>query len=223
MSERSHSSGNPEAIEEHAMQDVDPKARQTPVRHVVAVLALSAGAGCGLVWTGSQPDRHPVIFALVLSWFIAVFVGAITHQMFLRLDPKRFRFARWERNGRVYEWVGLGVFRWVLLHTPLRWLSAQVPLKSGRSDLDRLLRDLNPPEGLHAIAAGVSLAVAAVYALTGHTAISAWLVLITIPFNVYPVILQRWVRGRILRLQRRLDAVKQSSGEPRRHLIDDRG
>jgi hypothetical protein len=142
--------------------------------------------------------------------------------MLLRFEPKSLRFARWERNGRLYEWVGLGVFRWVLLHTPLRWLSEGTPLKPGRSDLERLLRDLNAAEGLHAIAASVSLVVAAVYALTGHTTIAIWLVLVTIPFNVYPVMLQRWVRGRILRLQRRLDAPKQSSGEARREQVNDR-
>jgi hypothetical protein len=50
--------------------------------------------------------------------------------------------------------------------------------------------------------------------------IATWLVLITIPLNVYPVILQRWNRARVLRLQRLRDGRKQSSGEPRRDSVD---
>lgn len=179
-------------------------------RSVIAVLVLSVGAGCALAWTLSQPDRRPIVFALGLSWVMAC-VGGATCQVFGRQDAKWFRYARWERNGQVYEWVGLGVFRWVLLRTPLGWLGP-LTLRSGRSDLDRLLRDMNSAEGRHAVAAVLSLAIAAAFALNGHMAIATWLVLITIPLNVYPVILQRWNRGRVLRLQRLRDARKQSSG-----------
>jgi hypothetical protein len=115
--------------------------------------------------------------------------------------------------------VGLGIFRWGLLHTPLGWLGP-LKLRSGRSDLDRLLRDMNSAEGRHAVAAVLSLVVAAAFALNEHMPIATWLILITIPLNVYPVILQRWNRGRVLRLQRLLNGRKQSSGEPRRDSVD---
>lgn len=48
--------------------------RQMPVRSVVAVLVVSAGAGCALAWTVSQPDRHPLAFAFSLSWFVLIIV-----------------------------------------------------------------------------------------------------------------------------------------------------
>ena len=68
--------------------------------------------------------------------------------------------------------------------------------------MDHLLRDMNALEGVHIVAAGISIAVAALYILAGQDAVGIWLVIFTILFNVYPVMLQRWNRGRILRLQR---------------------
>ena len=110
--------------------------------------------------------------------------------------------ARWEREGNVYRWVGVGGFRWVLLHTPLGWLGSGLALKSGRSDLPRLMRNLNTAEGLHATGAAACLALAAVYLLTGHTAVGVWIVLAAVPLHVYPALLQRWTRGRVRRILR---------------------
>jgi hypothetical protein len=110
------------------------------------------------------------MFALGLSWVMACAGGAMC-PFFLRLDPRWFRLARWESNGEAYEWVGLGIFRWVLLNTLLGWLGP-LRLRSGRSDLERLLRDMNSAEGRHAVAAVLSLVVAAAFALKEHMPIA---------------------------------------------------
>ena len=65
-----------------------------------------------------------------------------------------------------------------------------------------------------AIAALLSLAGAAGYACGGHTAIATWLVLITIPLNIYPVALQRRNRGRAVQLRRRLAAARRPGLSP---------
>jgi hypothetical protein len=175
---------------------------ETTAKYLLIFIALTVAVGVGLVMTISQPDRHPLIFAFSLTWLIMAFVAAVTGRIFVRLDPKRFRLARWEREGRIYDRVGLGAVRWVLRHTPLGWLNPNIKVRSGGSDMDRLLRDMNAVEGVHILAAGLSLAVAGLYILTGQAIIGTWLVILTILFNVYPVMLQRWNRGRILRLQR---------------------
>ena len=185
---------------------------QTQVRSVVAVLVLSVGAGGTLAWTVPQPDRHPFVFALGLSWILAC-VGGATCQVFCRLDPMWFRAARWERNGRIYEWVGVKIFRWILLHTPLGWLGP-LAVRPGRSGLDGFLREMNSVEGRHAVAALLSLAAAAGYVCGGHRAIATWLVLITIPLNIYPVALQRWNRARVLQLRGRVAAARRPDEGP---------
>lgn len=174
-------------------------------KSVISILVVSLAAGCALAWTMSKPDRHPFVFALGLSWIIACGGGALS-QVFWRSHPTWFRVAPWECNGRFYDWVGISAFRWVLLHTPIGWLGP-ITLRSGRSDLDRLLRNLAAAEAQHAISAALSLLVAGAYALRGDTAIAIWLVLITIPLNVYPVMVQRRNRGRVLRLQQHMVAL----------------
>jgi Glycosyl-4,4'-diaponeurosporenoate acyltransferase len=175
---------------------------QATAKYLVIFTALTVVVGIGLGLTVSRPDRYPLIFAFSLTWLIMAFVAAMTGKIFVRLDPQRCRLAGWEREGRIYDRVGLGVVRWVLQYTPLGWLNPNIKVRSGWSDMDRLLRDMNAVEGVHIISAGVSLAVAALYTLAGQVIIGMWLVILTILFNVYPVMLQRWNRGRILRLQR---------------------
>ena len=175
---------------------------EATAKYLVIFTAMTVVVGIGLVMTVMQPDRHPLIFAFSLTWLIMAFVTAITSRIFVRLDPKRFRLAGWEREGGAYDRVGLGAVRWVLQHTPLGWLNPNIKVRSGRSDMDRLLRDMNAVEGVHILAAGMSLAAAAIYILAGQAAVGIWLVIFTVLFNVYPVMLQRWNRGRILRLQR---------------------
>lgn len=185
---------------------------QTQARSVIAVLVLSVGAGAALAWTVPHPDRHPFVFALGVSWLLAC-AGGVTAQLFPKLDPAWFRPARWEHDGTIYDWIGVGIFRWVLRHTPLGWLGP-LALRSGRRGLDGLLREMNSVEGRHAVAALLSLAAAAGYACCGHTAIATWLVLITIPLNIYPVALQRRNRGRALQLRGRLAAARRPEPLP---------
>ena len=178
---------------------------RTPVRTVITFLAVSAGGGCAFIWTIAHPDSAPVIPAVGLSWLItiAVCVGTLACQMVMPLEAKPHRVAAWEQNGAFYEWVGIRAFRWLLLHTQLRWLSPELQLGAGRSDLGRLLRGLDAAERVHAVAAGVSLVLAAALAASGRSAMAAWLVLVTIPVHAYPVMLQRWNRARVRQVLRR--------------------
>jgi hypothetical protein len=126
------------------------------------------------------------------------------YQSLVKLTPDVVRFAAWEHEGRVYKRCGVVLFRWLLLHSPLRWLrDPQITLRSGRSDLDRLVKEMEFAEVVHAIAGMASLVAATLYLIAGHVAVAIWLVLISIPLNVYPVMLQRWNRGRVLRVRRR--------------------
>jgi hypothetical protein len=178
----------------------------------VAFCLLLVGAGYGLFGTISQPDRYPTGLALSLSWLVAFFVSAFTAKLYLRMDPKRPGFARWEREGRVYEWMGVRAFQRVVLRTPLGWLN---PVVQHRSDLDPLLRDLGVAEEVHRVGGGVAIVLALAYALAGYPRVGIWLVLFSVPLHLYPVMLQRWNRGRVWRMRRRADAIRHSRGKSR--------
>jgi hypothetical protein len=134
-------------------------------------------------------------------------VSAITRDGLMRIDPIRFRMARWECEGPLYQKAGVVGFRWLLRHTPLIWLSPTLKLSSRRSGIDRLLREMGFAEGSHLIGGVITLGFAIGYAAAGHVVVGLSLALLTIPLHAYPVMLQRWNRGRAMRLIRRLDSL----------------
>jgi hypothetical protein len=80
------------------------------------------------------------------------------------MDLAARRFMHWEHQGRVYEWVGIHRFKWLLLHTLFGWLE---PIVRQPGDLDRLLRELNKAEGVHWVGGGAALIFAVGFFLTG--------------------------------------------------------
>ena len=73
----------------------------------------------GLSTTSWRPDSRPVLFAFSLRWVINVVVFVLTYEHWLRMDVNRFRFAGWEKEGRIYRWAGVDIFRWVRPAVPL--------------------------------------------------------------------------------------------------------
>jgi hypothetical protein len=188
--------------EDYPVADAERK-RSNAAAFVFACSTVGLAAGY-LMHTVSDPTQHPFGFALALAWLVSAFSGALLAKMFYRQDPAQFSFWRWERDGKIYEHSGLLAFRWLLLRSPLAWLNPNLNLRSGRSDFDRLLRSQRVAEGSHAVAAACTLALATWYYVTGRGIVGFWLFAINIPLNFYPVMLQRWNRGRVQRVQRRL-------------------
>jgi hypothetical protein len=189
--------GSPHADEDRGRSIADQQAPHADAPSWVLVIGTLTLAGAVLFQTISNPGQHPFSFALAVAWLVSAYSGALTSELFFRQAPDGYRFWRWEDDGKVYQWFGLAAFRWVLLHTPLQRLNPNVRLRSGRSDFDRLLRSQRAAEGSHAIAALITLALAAWYSLTGHAVVGLWFFVVNIPLNLYPVMLQRWNRGRV--------------------------
>ena len=203
------STSDSDAVKDRGESDLEWKNR-LPAAKLVSFYLLLIGSGGVFTVTVSEPDRHPLLLALSLSWLIAFFASAFTAKLFLRMNPMRHRFMRWEREGRAYERMGIGAFRLVVLHTPLGWLN---PLVKGSFDLDRLLRVLSMAEDVHWVGGGIALVCAAWYFLAGYASVGIWLVLASVPLHLYAVMLQRWNRGRVWRVQRRADALRQKRGK----------
>jgi hypothetical protein len=172
-------------------------------RWCLAFWAMSAVATSGVLWTALDPDDHPVVFTVSVTWFLGLLVAMLTRKAFLRMDPKRFALARWERDGRIYDRVGVGAFEWLLRHTPLGWVDPFLRVRSGRNDMERLLRELSFAEGTHLVEGMVSLALAVVFLAGGHAAVGLAFVVLSVPIHIYPIMLQRRTRGRVLGVMRR--------------------
>ncbi|GEP45269.1 hypothetical protein BGE01nite_45600 [Brevifollis gellanilyticus] len=157
----------------------------------------------GMIISVPDMDGHPVMFATSLTWVIGGVTGLFAQKFLLGMDPWRFRFRRWECEGRVYRWVGVNVFRWVLKHTPLGWLNPGMKMTIRRSSLEELLRQMNFAEGAHLIGGVITLGLSVGFFGTGHRSVGLAFAVITLLVHFYPLITQRWNRGRVARMVRR--------------------
>ncbi len=180
---------------------IDPKAY---TRWLLTACTLSILSMVGMVIAMPDIDRHPITLALSMNWVVAGFVGAVTHNYLLRMNPWRFRFAHWEREGRVYRYVGVEAFRWLLRQTPLGWLNPTFRMTARKSDLENLLRQMNFAEGAHLIGGAITLGLAFGYAVTGHMRVGLSFAVVTLFCHFYPLITQRWNRGRVARVVQRI-------------------
>ena len=145
------------------------------------------------------PHGSPLLYALAMSWLIAITIALPTSVIF-KVNSKRFSLARWEKQGEVYDRTGIRAFRWVLLHSPLGWINPTLHLGATRTDCERLLREMNAAEGVHWLTCLLS-SILAISCLVGGFAVYGYvMLLVRIPFDLYPIMLQRRNRGRVCRL-----------------------
>lgn len=183
---------------------------------IAACSTLSVASIIGLAWTGLHPDGHPLIFAFSVSWLAATAVAGFTRPTFLRMDPQRFRLARWEHEGRLYRRLGVTRFSRLLTHTPLGWLNPMLRVRAfGRSQIQLLLREMNFAEGAHWIGGLLTLGLVIGYSIAGHQAVALSFAVVLVSAHLYPVMLQRSNRTRILRLCERQDRLNSPSSRPK--------
>jgi hypothetical protein len=178
------------------------------LRSVLMILILTASSTYAITNGKTFPHGNPLVYSLAMSWLISITVAFATSAIFFRLDPTLFSLAHWEKQGEIYDRASIRAFRWVLLHSPLGWINPNFHLRISRVDCDRLLRELNSGEAVHWLTCVVSVMLAIShlihgYAVYGYAVYGYAMLLIRIPLDLYPIMLQRWNRGRVLRVLRR--------------------
>jgi hypothetical protein len=166
---------------------------------LLAILTLGALHSIdGEVW---RPHGNPLLYAMAMSWLISITVG-LPASIIFRVNPKLLPLARWENDGEIYNRTSIQAFRWVLLRSPLGWINGNLQLRS-RSDWHRLLTEMNGSEAVHWITCVLASILGLSYLTDGHRVYGYVMLLVRIPFDLYPVMLLRRNRGRVCRLLRR--------------------
>jgi hypothetical protein len=149
------------------------------------------------------PHGNPLVYSLAISWLISMTIAVVSSAIFFRVNPTLFSLARWEKQGEIYDRVGIRAFRWVLFHSPMSWINPSFHLRASRADCDRLLREMNSSEGVHWLSCVTSVTLAISYLRHHHAMYGYVMLLVRIPFDLYPIMLQRWNRGRVWRVLER--------------------
>jgi hypothetical protein len=173
------------------------------MRSLAVIVVLTCGSLYALNGVIHPPHSNPLVHAIALSWLVALTIATVGSGIFVNLRPEVFSLARWEQEGAIYRRRDIHVFRWILLHSPLGWINPNIHLSAERTDCDRLLREMHTAEGVHWLTCLVSVMLAIWYFGDDHATYGYNMLLVNIPFNVYPIMLQRWNRGRVFRVLRR--------------------
>ena len=172
------------------------------------ILILTAWSTYSIINGKTFPHGNPLVYSLAMSWLIAITVAFASSAIFFRLNPTLFSLANWEKQGEIYDRAGIRAFRWVLLHSPLGWINPNFHWRASRIDCDRLLREMNSGEAVHWLTCVVWVMVAISHFVHGFVVYGYAMLLVRIPFDLYPIMLQRWNRGRVWRVLRRPSYVR---------------
>ena len=108
-----------------------------------------------------------------------------------------------EESGRVYERLGVLLFRKLVRRGPIHAMAPSLRYSGRRDSLSALEHETRTTEAAHVLAFLVALSLPAYAAYRGWPDAAAWLLLFNVLMNVYPVILQRYNRVRLEQLLRK--------------------
>jgi hypothetical protein len=183
----------------------------TKTRDILVLLAVAA------VFAFSLASFRRA-FGLASPWFglmvMLVFLGliAFARPLFRLRLPGLLRTARhFEMTGRLYKALRVPAFGALLRRTPLRHLNPLVYLRQN-SDTSIVQAQIESAEAAHLLA-GALLMPYIIYACAhGWWTGAAWLMVVQIAGNLYPILHLRWSRIRIKRLQQKaVSAVRVSA------------
>jgi hypothetical protein len=172
------------------------------LRSVSLLVIFTFGALYSIDGDLFHPHGNPLLYAIAASWLVSITLAFPT-SAFFRVNPKLLPLARWENDGEVYDRRSVRAFRWVLLRSPLGWINPSLYLSASRTDLTRLLKEMRGGEGVHWITCLLAGILGVLYLAGDHAVYGYVMLLVRIPFDLYPVMLLRRNRGRVSRLLRR--------------------
>lgn len=164
----------------------------------ISVSLFSAGS-CGLLiwWTVTAFGFRSPLFAALVTWLVISWV-AIQGQVFrFSFRDAYFETRRWERDGGIYELVGIRLFKKLVRRGPLSWLSPGFRKVQIKSDARRFDAETRQAEAGHVIAFVSTLLLVGYAMWRGWFDATGWLVLFNILLNGYPIMLQRYNRARL--------------------------
>ena len=192
------------------------------MRKALLLAGVTIGMAALAAWSrrafGARSARFAFLVVwLPLAWF-ALLGRALAGRPVLRLPAQVHALRAFERDGRVYELLGVRVAKSLLRRRPLAVFAPDLhlpaePTPATVADLDERMRQA---EALHEILLVVTLTVVANAATRGWWGAAGWTMLFNVLANGYPAMLQRY--NRALLAQRLGHTQHQDSQRHRPHL-----
>ncbi|MBF8964129.1 hypothetical protein I0P70_12815 [Pontibacter sp. FD36] len=139
-------------------------------------------------------------FAWVLNFMLMMAVSSIMQTLKPKLTAKYFECKQWEADGKVYRWLGVHIFRKLLVWIGWEKLhKAANPVKKDLGALKQLEYNTRQSDFGHLVIFFIVLAVTFFVAYQYGLQQSLWLVFLNVVLNIYPIMVQRYNRPRLQR------------------------
>jgi len=183
----------------------DTVSRRQAFVQLIALGGLTAVAAglcrlMDLIYAWKAVDAGPAwwfavaVFTLSMNCSVTASIWIADFFVRFSLPSSYFRIRGFERSGRVYERLGVRAARRVFRLSPAVRFSGQ------RQSLNKLERDMRLAEKHHALSLIVIVIVAIYIQVTGRLGLTLGLLIFGVALQAYPVMLQRYNRGRLIRL-----------------------
>jgi hypothetical protein len=169
------------------------------VRKVLLLIGATIVTGALLAWSLQAFGARSTWFAFLVVWLPMTWLDTVSRWVRPRLPERYHALRRFETSGRVYELLGVRLFKRLLRRGPLAVFNPDLhmptePSPASLAHLDQRMRDA---EASHAILLVLTLGVVAHAAARGWWGAAAWTLLFDVLVNGYPVMLQRYNRARL--------------------------
>ncbi len=143
-------------------------------------------------------DSFP--FAWALNFLLMLFTFAFVEALKSQLSSPYFSEQGWEKRGKIYEILGINLFRKILVWVGWEKLNKRAnPVDKSIAALLHLHQQTKKSELGHLIIFVIVVGFNIFVAFTHGAAASRWLFVLNILLNLYPVFLQRYNRPRLER------------------------
>jgi len=179
-----------------------PRVRARPAAVVAAVtVAVTAAAVALLIGAAALLGVRSAGFAFAVVWLPMTWMGTLSRVLQPRLPGRWHALRPVERDGRLYERLGVRVVKRLLRRGPLAVFNPDLHLPAERTPeamarLDGRMRDA---EAAHVLVFALTLVAVAWALARGWWASAAWILLFDVLVNGCPVMLQRYNRALLTR------------------------
>ena len=156
------------------------------------------------IWLLNNFNPRSVWFAFLWNWLAISYLAVLGQFLPVVFPDSYYALSRFESDGAVYSALGIRLFQKVVRLAPLALFSPGLRFNSRRDLLNRLEMEMRRVEAAHALAFWLVTISALLFWWRGLAPAAAWMMVFNLPLNVYPVMLQRYNRGRWVRLAPKL-------------------
>ena len=144
-------------------------------------------------------------FSLAFNFALMFWVSILETQLKPALDSTYFNALPFETEGKLYRMLGIEWYRAILVKSGWEKLRQKAtPIRKSLHDFQAYERASRVAEAGHLVAGVIVLIVTGYVVLTYSLRGALWLILFNTFLNIYPVLLQRYIRPRLRRMIEKL-------------------